>query len=179
MAKSSKVAGIGSIYPQFAPLLIFAGPYRDEEHLRWRVFSRMMGGFNCKLDGLSPELYEEMKRCMATYKRLRAALHGDRYVLAELAVVLEPDVPEATNWEVYAYRSPEAETLSVFCFRFNSPDDTFRAVLNGLDPEASYQLASHSQGELGVLSGAQLMREGLVCRLDGRCCAQVYILTRQ
>ncbi|MFH1008270.1 MAG: alpha-galactosidase, partial [Candidatus Latescibacterota bacterium] len=171
--------GIGSIYPQFAPLLIFAGPYRDAEHLRWRAFSRMMGGFNCNLDGLSPELREEMKRLLATYKRIRATLHGDRYVLAEPAVVLEPDVPEATNWEVYEYHTPEEDMISVFCFRCNSPDDTFRAVLKGLDPEASYQLASHSEGELGVLSGAHLMREGMDCRLDERCRAQIYILTRQ
>jgi alpha-galactosidase len=171
--------GVGCIYPQFVPLLILAGPHKDEEQLRWHVFSRMMGGFNFGLDGLSPELYEEMKRCMATYKRLRATLHGDRYVLAEPAVVLEPDVPEATNWEAYEYLSPEADVISVFCFRCNSPDDTFHAVLKGLDPKAGYRMQSHTQGELSILSGAQLMREGLACRLDGRCHAQVYILTRQ
>ena len=78
--------GVGCISPQFAPLLILGPPLEDEEQLRWRVFSRMMGSFTYGyLDQLSPELYEEMKRCMATYKRLRATLHGDRYVLAEPA----------------------------------------------------------------------------------------------
>lgn len=72
--------------------------------------------------------------------------------------------------------APEVPCLCLTC---NSPNDTFHAVFKGLEPKASYYLTSHSQGELGVLSGAQLMREGLACRLEVRRRAQVYILTRQ
>jgi alpha-galactosidase len=171
---------IGSLYPQFAPLLALAPAPESVAQLRWRALARMMGQFNCGLqDRLSPELFEEMKRCIATYKRLRPTLHGDRYVLAEPAIVLEPDVPEATNWEVYEYLSPAADLISLFCFRCESPDDSYRAVLKGLQAGASYRVSSHAGDDLGVFSGAQLMREGQVCSLPGRRNAEVFILARQ
>jgi hypothetical protein len=170
----------GSIYPQFAPLLALAPAPESLAQLRWRAFARMMGQFNCGLqDQLLPKLFEEMKRCIATYKRLRPILHGDRYVLAGLAIVLEPDVPEATNWEAYEYLSPSADLVSLFCFRCESPDDSYWAVLKGLQAAASYRVSSHSSGGLGVFSGAQLMREGLVCTLPGRRNAEVFILARE
>jgi alpha-galactosidase len=168
----------GCIYPQFAPLVAFAPAPTSVAQLRWRAFSRMMGQFNSGIqEQLSPELYEEMKRCIVTYKRLRPTLHGDRYVLAEPAIVLEPDVPEATNWEAYQYLSPDSSLVSLFCFRCESPDDSYRAVLKGLQADASYRVSSHGGGDLGAQTGAQLMRDGIVCTLPGRRNAEVFILT--
>jgi len=169
--------GIGCIYPQYAPLLALMPAPETVEQLRWRTFSRMMGGFCSGIqDRLSPEVLEEMKQCVATYKRLRPTLHGDRYVLAEPAVVLEPDVPEATNWEAYEYLSPERDLISVFFFRCNSPDDTLCARLRGLEADASYFVTGHGAGEVGTVTGTELMKEGLRCRLDGRCQAEIYLL---
>jgi alpha-galactosidase len=170
----------GSIYPQFAPLLALAPAPTSVAQVRWRVFARMMGQFNCGLqDQLSPECFEEMQRCIATYKRLRPTLHGDRYVLAGPVIVLEPDVSEATNWEAYQYLSPAANLVSLFCFRCESPDDSYHAVLKGLQPAASYRVSSHSAGDLGVFSGARLMRAGLVCILPEKRNAEVFILERE
>lgn len=170
----------GCIYPQFAPLLAVHDAPKSVAQLRWRVMARMMGQICCDFqDRLTPEQYEEMRRLLATYKRLRPTLHGDRYLLAEPVIVLEEDVPEATNWEAYEYLSRDERLVSLFCFRCESPDADYRAALKGLQREASYRVWAHTGGEVGVYTGARLMDEGLVCTLPERRNAEVFILQRQ
>jgi alpha-galactosidase len=169
----------GCIYPQFAPLLAVHDAPSSVEQLRWRVMARMMGQINCDfLDRLNAEQRAEMQRLVATYKRLRPTLHGDRYVLAEPVIVLEPDVPEATNWEAYEYLSPDGGLVSLFCFRCESPDERFVARLRGLEAGASYRVWAHTGGEGGIYTGTQLADEGLVCTLPARRNAEVFILER-
>ena len=47
-----------------------------------------------------------------------------------------------------------ADLVSLFCFRCESPDDSYRAVLKGLQAGSSYRVSSHAGGDLGVFSGA-------------------------
>ena len=127
---------------------------------------------------LDPEKMDVLKNTIATYKKLRPSLHGDRYVMDGPAVVIEPEVEEADNWEAYQYLSPDAEVVSVFFFRCASAIGEHRAVLRGLDPGARYWMESHSGQLKGTLTGEELMDSGLVCRLDSPRSADVVVLTR-
>jgi hypothetical protein len=127
---------------------------------------------------MSAECLDVFKACVATFKRLRPTLHGDRYVLDEPAVVLEPELREADKWEAYEYLSPDANLISVFFYRCVSHEPEHRVVLRGLHASATYRVETHSGQLSQVRSGAELMTDGLTCRLERTRSADVAILTR-
>lgn len=186
--------GAASIYPCHSPLLSLSAYPPDSpllspdasppectlQQLEWRLLSRMMGSFDPSLEltTMGPEHLVALKRAIVTYKKLRPSLHGDRYVMDEPAVVFEPELKEADNWEVYEYLSPDATLISVFFYRCMSPEPEHRAVLRGLDERAEYRIETHTGQLSQTLTGAELMQDGIVCRLPNSRSAEVMILTK-
>ena len=174
--------GLSCIYPSYCALLSLGGRFSDRtaQQLQWRALGRMMGSFTTGLEltRMTPENRDVLRELIGTYKKLRPTLHGDRYVLDGPAVAMEPKLTEAGNWEAYEYVSADGDLVSVFTFRCMSPEREHRVVLRGLDAEATYQAKSHS-GQFGqTYAGGDLMRDGLVCRLERQLSADVLVLTR-
>ena len=151
------------------------------ERMEWRMLNRMMGIFQpiYDLGQLPPEHLQALTRATATYKKLRPTLHGDRYVLDGPPVFVERENRESGEWEVYEHLSLDRYLVSVLFYRCLSPEAEYRAVLRGLDRDARYLAESHGGHVEGEYSGAELMDQGLVCRLPGERCAEAVILTRQ
>ena len=174
--------GTGSMYPCHSLLTSIHSQAQEvsPQRLEWRLLSRMMGTFNNHLDlmGMDDARLDVVRRAVATYKRLRPSLHGDRYVLAEPGPVVEPELEEAGTWEVYEYLSPKADLVSVFFFRGTAPESELRVLLRGLESGARYKLTSHAHPGEEMASGAELMQTGLICRLEECYRADVVILTR-
>jgi len=144
----------------------------------YRMISRMMGVFQPLWDpNLMPAVnLAALKRAIATYKRVRPTLHGDRYVLAGPPAFVERENRESDRWEAYEHLSLDRSLAAVFVFRTDSPRAEMRIRPKGLDPARRYRVERHS-GRPGVeASGAELMRDGVVCDLPAPRNADVLII---
>jgi alpha-galactosidase len=148
------------------------------ERMEWRMINRMMGVFQPIWDlHLVPAGHlAALKRAIATYKRIRATLHGDRYVLAGPPVFVERENRESESWEAYEHLSLDRSLAAVFVFRTDSPLAEQRLRLKGLDPAQRYRIHRHSGRPGGDAGGAELMRDGFRCDLPARRSADVIIL---
>ena len=179
--------GLGSIYPNFY-IEENLNHYPDEvlpsnitpERLEWRAINRMMARFGIWYEWgtLSAEHLEMLNRAIATYRKIKPTLGGNRYVLCEPPVLVAPEHREHGQWEVYEYLSVDERTISVFFFRCMSSETEHRAVLKGLDEKAGYRMASHSGRLTDVFSGAELMESGIVCQLPRQLSADIVMLSR-
>ena len=124
------------------------------------------------------EHLEMLNRAIATYRKIKPTLGGNRYVLCEPPVLVAPEHREHGQWEVYEYLSVDERTISVFFFRCMSSETEHRAVLKGLDEKAGYRMASHSGRLTDVFSGAELMESGIVCQLPRQLSADIVMLSR-
>lgn len=158
---------------------LISDPDLTLERLEWRILNRMMGVFQpiYDLSQFPPEHLRVLKKAIATYKKLRPTLHGDRYVLSGPPVFVERENRESDGWEVYEHISLDRGLISVFFFRCMSPDAEHRTVLRGLNPGARYNATFHSGREDAVYSGAELMKHGVVCRLPEPRSAEVMLLS--
>jgi alpha-galactosidase len=151
------------------------------ERLEWRALSRMMGLFDPCLDyaRMSEEDLAQLRGAVATYKRLRPTLDGDRYLLAPPPALVAPRHLETGQWEVCQHVSADRRLASVFFYRCLSDQAECRAVLRGLDPAARYRAEWHTGRPGGALTGAEWMTRGVVCRLDQPLHADILLLERQ
>ncbi|MFH1568730.1 MAG: alpha-galactosidase [Gemmatimonadota bacterium] len=177
--------GVGALYPTGygdAALIEYPGEGAvSPERLEWRCLNRMMSVFRVLLVlGHKDEAHlQVLRRAIATQKRIKTSLRGDRYVLAPPELLVERDYGEAGSWEAYEYVSRQGEVASVFAFRCLSPDPEHTLRLRGLEPEATYVVDFHSGRPAFRASGRQLMEEGVRCHLERPRRADVLILDRQ
>ena len=176
--------GVGCIYPTgYGDAALTKnrneGPVTPDQ-VEWRSLNRMMSVFRVLyfLKGLDKSCFEVLQRTIATQKKIKRTLQGDRYILNGPAAPVEQDNREAGNWEVYEYLSLGGEQISVFVFRCMSPESEHRLLLRGLVADATYEIEYHSGRPGTSTSGAQLMDEGIVCRLEHTRRADVLILNR-
>jgi len=149
----------------------------DQARLEWRALSRMMALFETGGD-LPDRNLADLKPLFAAYKEFRPALLGQRHVLRDPAVLVERENREAGQWEAYQYTAPDDALVCAFFFRCQSHETECRVALKGLDPDASYHGAFTSGAPVGPCSGAQLMVEGVACRLERTRTADVLVLRR-
>jgi hypothetical protein len=140
----------------------------------------MMGLFDPCLDyaRMSEEDLAQFRKAVATYKRLRPTLDGDRYLLAPPPALVAPRHLETGQWEACQHVSADRRLASVFFFRCLSDQAECRAVLRGLDPVARYRGEWHTGGPAGTLTGQDWMTRGVGCRLAVPMRADVLLLTR-
>ncbi len=127
---------------------------------------------------LSAEHLAVLKKVIATYKRIRPTLHGDRYVLTAPPPFVERENREHGGWEVYQHLSLDRSLVSVMVYRCLSPHAEHRIRLRGLDPSATYRAEFHTGRPAVKYTGAELMNAGLACRLDRTRSAEVALLIR-
>jgi hypothetical protein len=177
--------GVGALYPTgYGDAALQRYPGEDSvtpERLEWRCLNRMMSVFRVLLvlGRLAEAHLEVLRRAIATQKRIKGSLRGDRYVLSPAALLLERDYGEADNWEAYEYVSRQGGPASVFAFRCLSPEAERVFRLRGLDPTATYAVDFHSGRPGFRASGRDLMEEGIRCRLERPRSADVLILEPQ
>lgn len=79
---------------------------------------------------------EEARRAIAELKRLRPFYLGDFYPLVPLTMA-------AHDWCAYQYHRPEeGDGFAVFLRRHDSPFTTMEVALQGIDPEAEYEIGA-------------------------------------
>ena len=88
---------------------------------------------------------EEARRGIAELKRLRPYYLGDFYPLLPLTI-------EAHDWCAYQYHRPEeGDGFAVFLRRHESPFPIMEFTLQGIDPDAEYEIGSTATFDTPVL----------------------------
>jgi len=177
--------GVGALYPTgHGDAALMHYPDEDSvspDRLESRCISRMMSVFRVLmvLGHMDDASLGALRHTIATQKRIKKSLQGDRYVLAPAEPLIEREYGEGGSWEAYEYLSPGRELVSVFAFRCLSPEPVRCLRLRGLDPVAVYTVDFHSGQAAFEASGQQLMDEGVQCRLENTHSADIVILERR
>jgi hypothetical protein len=152
----------------------------DADRFEWRMLNRLLGYFAIGLEvSALPDFQRELlKKGNAFYKRIRRGTHGDRFVLAGPQVLFEPYYWEADNWEAYQHVTREKDLSVVYFFRCLSPQPELAVKLRGLEPGARYRLESYRGLPERIYTGADLLENGLTCRLERPRSAEIYLLSR-
>ena len=85
---------------------------------------------------LNKEYDSVLRSLLSFYKKVRPALHGERYILSEPATIFERRNKEADCWEVHQFNGLEGDLAVIFAFRCMSVFSQYRALLRGLEPSA-------------------------------------------
>ena len=105
--------------------------------------------------------YDTLRKLTAQMAKASPNFMGDYYPLTPYASEIERDVWIAWQWD-----RPEANQGAIQAFRrAEDLDPQRRFRLRGLDPEASYRLNNVDREEDVVISGADLLRDGLTIEL--------------
>ena len=89
--------------------------------------------------------------------------------------------PDGKNWDGLEYVDPEAEDIqgAVMLWKPKGAADAKNVKLRGLDAETSYQLTFSDHTSLNcVMTGAQLMNEGLTVTFDETVASDIIWMTR-
>ena len=114
------------------------------------------------LDGGVDQPVEAIRRLMDEALAMRKYFYGDFYPL--LAFSLADDA-----WAAWQYDRPDLGEGMVVAFRrHESPFPRWEARLQGLEPEADYDLFSWDDQGTRRMTGSQLMMEGFVVTIDGK-----------
>jgi alpha-galactosidase len=136
--------------------------------------SQMTPGIALGLDaGNYPDGYTKLKRRLAEWREAAANYYGDYYPLTPYS--LDPGV-----WMAWQFDAPEQGTGFVQAFRRpESPYETARFRLRGLDAEAAYLVRDVDAAADTVRGGAELMEQGLAVTLPERPAAALLLYRRQ
>jgi alpha-galactosidase len=125
--------------------------------------SQMAPGLALGLDaGNYRDGYARLKKLIAQWRGVSANYNGDYYPLT-------PYTLEETAWMAWQLDSPDKGEGVVQAFRRReSPFETARFRLRGLDPKASYAVVDADAAGETVASGAELMERGLTVTVPAR-----------
>ena len=113
------------------------------------------------------------KSTLAQYLKLRDFYYGDYYPLTGYSQA-------ADLWMAYQLDRPEAgRGLVVVLGRPQSPYQSARFPLHGLDGQASYRITNLDTKESGTHTGRQLLEEGLEISLEKRPGSALLLYERQ
>lgn len=154
--------GYSQVYPAKAKMMWVNDTFdftQREASLDFRFHQAMTGalGLGANLTKWSREEIGRAQEHIATYKSIRETVqHGDLYRLASM---------REGDWAAFEYVAADGREAVVFVFlqaaRFGPSRRSFR--LQGLDPEAMYQV----EGEPQVYSGVALMARGIMVEMRG------------
>jgi alpha-galactosidase len=97
---------------------------------------------------------EEIRRWMTEARAMRKYFYGDFYPLLSFSLA-------ADAWAAWQFDRPDLGEGMVVAFRRHaSPFPLWEARLQGLDPEADYELSSWDDQSIERMAGRQLMAEG-------------------
>ncbi len=118
--------------------------------------SQMTPAIGIGLDpGSYPNGYEKLKKLLAQWREVAGDYNGDYYPLTPYSL-------ESTSWMAWQFDSPAKGEGMVQAFRRpDSPFETARFQLRGLDPKRTYVIRDADSGETTRMSGAELLERGL------------------
>ncbi len=104
--------------------------------------------------------YDWARTMVAQLKRARPHYYGDYYPLTACTL-------ERSQWSGYQMHRPDLrEGMVLMLRRPDSPFESGRFRLRGLDADALYTIEDADSGRVARLSGNALVREGLEIRID-------------
>lgn len=114
-------------------------------------------GFSGDLAALPAVAHARLREHVEFYKRWREMIRG-----AVTHLLTPPELKEnQTGWVGLQLRHPKDKTSLLFAYRLNDASESRRFVLECLDPEQRYRVRNIDQQDSRVLSGSELMTEGL------------------
>lgn len=172
--------GLSTFFPP-AYLLSFllhdaSEPMHDAADFALYARSRMPGVFGMSFppDSLDERDMERLREAVDRWKDLR------RVQASASAMWVAPQVlgPESGPWDATLLVSPAADSAVLYAFQNDGEVPGVRLRLRGLDRTFEYLVSSDREGELGVLSGATLMDDGLEVFAAESTGAHLITLTR-
>lgn len=173
--------GLATVFP---PAYLFSfvmdnssEPLARAQDLALIARSRMPGvmGLSLRTNELTESEVSLLANEIAIYKRLRPILREGS------ASLLLPQTPrfDPTSWDALQITSATGGDAVIFAFA--SPGAPGRTVVHprGLEPEARYQVESIDVGRLGVVSGAELMVNGVELNDSPTSAAHILLVLRQ
>ena len=138
-------------------------PYQGSGHIEidsYLLRSVMLSSINTCWDVRRKDLdYSLARKLMAEWRSVAACFLGDYYPLTSYSVA-------ADQWIGWQYDLPSERRGVVQVFRHaDSPYESARLKLHGLDPKAKYEVKDLDAARASVLSGRELMEEGLLVTL--------------
>lgn len=113
-------------------------------------------GYDLRRDDLDLDL---LRQRVAEWRELSPLYLGDFYPLT-------PNTRDEHTWIAWQFHSPQQHTGMVQAFRRSeSPYETARLKLHGLDPKSLYAITNRDTGFTETVSGHELMNEGLALTL--------------
>ena len=113
-----------------------------------------------------------LRKLIAQWRKVADYYYGDYYPLTPYS--LESDV-----WMAWQFDRPDLSAGMVQAFRrAQSPYETARFKLQGLDPEAKYRVTDFDARGSSVVTGRELMEKGLLVKLAERPSAALIVYKR-
>jgi alpha-galactosidase len=150
-----------------------AEPFHGGDDFSHVARSRMPGvlGVTYHYHELDAELSGAMRLGIAQYKEIRDT------IAQSYAILLSRQAHAGGGWDIVEDIAEDQRSAVIFAFK--GPDSEGRVLVKsqGLNPEGIYQVRSLDSGNLGSLTGEQLMLDGIeLVHLDGSR-AHVIVLT--
>jgi alpha-galactosidase len=110
-------------------------------------------GFDLRVKNLD---YATLRKLFAQFRELSPNYYGDFYPLT-------PHTTEKSMWIAWQFDRPEAGEGMIQAFRrAESPFESARFMLGGLDPAAQYEIRDIDRGQPRKMTGKELVEKGLV-----------------
>ncbi len=117
--------------------------------------------------------YNALRGLTAEWRRIAPYLLGDYYPLTAYD-------PGNTIWMAWQFDRPDLGSGMIQSFRRpNSPYESSRFVLRGLDPKATYKVTSLDTKRSTTSTGAELMKEGILITLKNKPDSAVIIYEKE
>lgn len=150
------------------------GAYYNPDRLVYSFRSHMCAGFGMACDVRKEGVdWESLRRLASDWKAISRCFLGDYYPLTPYS--LSEDV-----WIAWQFDLPEEKRGAVQAFRREeSPYESARFRLRGLDPEASYVLRDLDSAGTTRASGRELIERGLLVVARERPAAAIVLYERE
>lgn len=157
--------GLAYWVPYFGTGTINEDPYR--------MRSTMLSSFNSCWDVRRDDIdYDLLRKLIEQWQEYSPDFYGDFYPLTSYSL-------DSDRWIAWQFDNPERGTGVIQAFRRDdSPYETARFKLQGLDPNASYAVTNVDENKPVKLTGKALMEDGLVVTMPEKPQAAVITYKR-
>ena len=114
--------------------------------------------------------YDRLRSLMSEWRKIAKYYSGDYYPLTTHSL-------DDSVWMAWQFDRPDLNAGMIQVFRrAESPYETAKFRMKGLEPDAKYVVSEASGGETATATGRELMEQGLAVTMKDRpsACAYVY-----
>ena len=160
--------GLSSWIPYYG-----TGVYYNSNGMVYSARSYLTPVYGIAVDARSPEIDWDLYRRLASqWRQVADFMLGDYYPLTPYSL-------EANRWMAWQFDRPEQGDGMIQAFRHDMTDESeIRLQLHGLDPAANYQVADLDAGTPTILSGSELLKQGLRVEIKDKPGAAILTYTK-